>query len=116
VNLYDAALAFVLVGMLTGTDNGPDLQLGEAVKPVMAGEDARVHLVAPDTVAASVTIPPVDGSEDGEAAKPVTVGAGVAANAGGAVEMPIPIETTVPTLTSAETSALRRNGITFVCM
>jgi hypothetical protein len=79
VNLYDRAFAVVLAGTLTGIDTGPELQPTDGVSPVIAGEEARLQLVAPETVAERVTWPPLDDKESGEATNPVTVGAGVAA-------------------------------------
>ena len=72
-------MVVVSAGTVTASETVPEVHAWVWGSPVMAGEDEIAQLVAPLTVADSVTDPPLSGSEDVDGAKPVTVGAGWAA-------------------------------------
>ena len=66
----------VLAGRATGSETDPVEQSMVLGRPVRAGLELRTHDAASVTFAETVTLPPADGSEAGEALKAVMFGAG----------------------------------------
>ena len=89
----------MFAGIVSGTETVPDAQATVSGSPVTVVEDVRLQLVAPVTVADSVTAPPVLGSDEELLVKPEIVGFPVGADAAAA-----PLAAGNPRVTTATTA------------